>query len=286
MGNRYNLCNGRGDYPILVIIGGKRREQLGIHMSTQVVNDAGSQAKAAERAMPFSVDHLPRYVIIADRLRQKIASGCWPAGTLLPSLHDIAAEFSVARPTARQAVQLLVKEGLLSSQRGLGTFVTKAAAPVKTTPLETSLKALSKTYVGLTPTILEIDETPRTLPTQPKGKPEFIYMRRLHRADGLPYCVISLYIREDVFALEPARFRTQPVIPLMLKLKAVSISEAHQTLTIAVADVETAALLGMTPGAPIANMTRVFQDAKGETIYYAQVSYRGDAVRIDIDLKP
>src|SRR5690606_23717366 len=164
-------------------------------MNMQVLDDAQPVKEPSVHTTQFSADHLPRYVIVADRLRNKISSGGWVAGTALPSLHELADEFSVSRPTARQAVQLLVKEGLLSSQRGIGTIVRQAAAPVKTTPLETSLKALSETYKGLTPTILEIDETPRPLPTQPEGNAEFVYMRRLHMADHLPYCVIALYIR-------------------------------------------------------------------------------------------
>ncbi|MGB6102841.1 MAG: GntR family transcriptional regulator [Pusillimonas sp.] len=235
---------------------------------------------------PWPPSHIPRYVVIADRLRQRIASGVWRAGRMLPSLHDLADEFEVARPTARQAVQLLVAEGLLSSQRGQGTFVTQAAAPVKTTPLETSLQALAETYHGLKPRILEIDENPRILPIDSDGKPCYVYMRRLHSLDGRPYCVISLYIAQDVFKSRPAQFRTRPVIPLMLSLKGLTIKQAHQTLSITSADAETAQLLGIPVGAPLANMVRVFQSDNDTIVYYAEVSYRGDAVRMEIDLKP
>src|SRR5690606_31616713 len=128
----------------------------------------------------------------------------------------LAQEFSVARPTARQAVQLLVKEGLLTSQRGQGTFVTDIATPIKTTPLETSLHELAQTYRSLTPRILEIDEVPRRLPIEEGGAADYIYMRRLHSLDGRPYCVISLYVAQHVFNSKPALFRTKPVIPLLL----------------------------------------------------------------------
>lgn len=239
------------------------------------------QAPAAR----LSASHIPRYVLIADRLRQRITSGAWSAGTLLPSLHQLAAEFGVARPTARQAVQLLVTEGLLVSQRGQGTFVTQAAMPVKTTPLETSLQELAKTYQALTPRILEIDESPRALPFQPDGVADYIYMRRLHSLDGGPYCVIALYIAQDVFDLQPEQFRVKPVIPLILELKRPPIRQAQQTLTISAADAETATLLGIPVGAPVANMTRVFRTDADRVIYYAEVTYRGDAVRLEIDLR-
>lgn len=229
---------------------------------------------------------IPRYVSIADRLRQRITSGTWRAGTLLPSLHELAREFDVARPTARQAVQLLVKEGLLSSQRGQGTFVTQAATPIKTTPLETSLYGLAQTYKDLSPKILESDETPRPLPIVPDGPADYMYMRRLHSLDGRPYCVIALYIAQDVFNSKPAQFRNRAVIPVLLEHESLVIKEARQTLSISAADADTANLLGIPTGAPLANMVRIFRSDSGRIVYYAEVSYRGDAIRLEIDLKP
>lgn len=249
-----------------------------------VIEDSSRQV--AEDAPPrLAASRLPRYVVIADRLRQRIASGALRAGALLPSLHELADEFGVARPTARQAVQLLVSEGLLTSQRGQGTFVTQTATPVKTTPLETSLQELAKTYRDLSPRILEIDEAPRALPSEAAGPADYIYMRRLHSLHGRPYCVIALYILQDAFALRPDDFRSRPVIPVLLEMERPKVTQARQTLTISAADAETAALLGIPTGAPLANMLRVFRTEGGRILYYAEVSYRGDAVRMEIDLK-
>lgn len=233
----------------------------------------------------LSPSPIPRYVIVADRLRQSLARGEWRTGEYLPSLHQLADSFGVARLTARQAVQLLVQEGLLSSRRGQGTLVTEAATPIKTTLLETSLHELGQTYRSLVPRMLEINETPCPLPGTAGGAPGYIYMRRLHSTDGRPYCVISLYIAEPIFALAPERFRTQAVVPLMLDHKEVHIAQARQTLTIGTADAELAMLLHIPADAPIANVTRVFTSADGSILYYAEITYRGDAIRLEIDLK-
>lgn len=243
-------------------------------------------AVALDGCMALPSGPIPRYVIIADRLRHRIESGVWHAGELLPSLHGLASEFGVARPTARQAVQLLVKEGLLSSRRGQGTFVNVAATPIKTTPLETSLNDLAQTYRFLVPRILSIDETPRALPVAMDEPPRYIHMRRLHSLDGRPYCVISLYIAQQVFNLDPDNFRRQPVIPLMVANKAVKIAQARQTLSIGSADAETATLLGIPVDAPVANVVRTFVSSDDFILYYAEVTYRGDGIRLEIDLKP
>lgn len=54
------------------------------------------------------------YSQIADRLRSRIIEGVYPQGTFLPSGKEVAAEFRVARNTARRALRVLVAEGLVT----------------------------------------------------------------------------------------------------------------------------------------------------------------------------
>jgi GntR family transcriptional regulator len=67
-----------------------------------------------------------RYLEIADYLRRLVAHA--QPGDRLPSDAELCARFSVSRMTARQAVQVLANEQLLTRRRGEGTFV--AARPV------------------------------------------------------------------------------------------------------------------------------------------------------------
>ncbi len=57
-------------------------------------------------------------------------------------------------------------------------------------------------------------------------------------------------------------------------------------MTIGVADTETARLLRVPMESPIAHVERFFKDRSGTLFYYAEVAYRGDWVRWEIDLKP
>jgi GntR family transcriptional regulator len=120
--------------------------------------------------------------------------------------------------------------------------------------------------------------------TQGTLAPAYTHMKRVHSTDGAPYCVISLYLEEKIFARSPERFRTQTVIPLLMDLKPCPIARAHQTLTIGQADAETARLLRVPSESPVARVERVFTDADGVVIYYADVIYRGDAVKVEMDL--
>lgn len=63
----------------------------------------------------------PRYQEIAAYLRGLVAEGA-PGGRL-PSEAELCARFAVSRMTTRQALQVLVAEGLLYRRRGQGTFI-------------------------------------------------------------------------------------------------------------------------------------------------------------------
>ena len=47
-----------------------------------------------------------------------------------------------------------------------------------------------------------------------------------------------------------------------------------------------ARLLQLPVNAPVAEVRRVFNDDKGTVIYVAHATYRGDAIRLEMDLRP
>lgn len=67
----------------------------------------------------------PLYEQIADVIAARIADGTYPPRRRIPSEAAICEEFSVARPTARSAVRLLVERGLVHTVRGKGSYVAE-----------------------------------------------------------------------------------------------------------------------------------------------------------------
>ena len=66
---------------------------------------------------------VPPYLAIAAALRERIESGEFPPGAMLPSISRISQEWGVAKITAAKALKELRSEGLTRSVPGWGTFV-------------------------------------------------------------------------------------------------------------------------------------------------------------------
>ena len=232
---------------------------------------------------------MPRYAQLADILRRRIARNRWPPGTQLPTLQALMQEFGVARVTVRQAMELLARDGLVSAERGRGTFVTSQPARERGLMLETSLQALADVYRNDTPNLTLIEEaaaTPQLTARDGTPASQYRFMRRVHSRNGEAYCVISIYIDERVFRMAPRRFRRETVVPVLLELPRVTVKRAWQTLEIGTADVSVARHLSIPVGAPVAEVRRVCQDPHGTVIYLGEVTYRGDYIHLEMDLKP
>ena len=232
---------------------------------------------------------VPRYLQLADLMRQRIARGVWPRQYRLPSLDALVQEFGVSRATVRQAIELLAREQLLSPQQGRGTFVTGLPAPDRFISVKGSLAELSRAYEDTQPRIMNIDESASAPPLRKDEgdpAPAYVFMRRVHFRDGHPYCVINIYLDERIFRQAPDAFRGRTVIPLLTSMPTVIIAQAHQVLTIASADLEVARLLELPMNAPVAEVRRLFRDPAGTVIYLAEATYRGDAILVQMDLKP
>lgn len=237
----------------------------------------------------FNDTPVPRYFQLADLFRQRIGRGEWPDKHRLPTLDALAAEFSVARVTVRQAIDVLAREGLVSPQQGRGTFVSGVPRKERFISVVTTLEELVRNYEDTQPTIVNMEEGVNSPPLKfDEGTPAelYTYMRRVHVRDARPYCVIGLYLDEQIFRRAPAEFRAHTVIPILHKMSDVQIATAHQVLTIGTADMEVAQMLEIPVGSPVAEVRRIFKDPQGIVIYLANVVYRGDAIRIAMDLKP
>ncbi len=66
----------------------------------------------------------PLHMVISEKLKEKIEAGLYEPGERLPSEFDLGELFGVSRTTVRKAIASLSQQGLVTTQRGKGIFVT------------------------------------------------------------------------------------------------------------------------------------------------------------------
>ena len=96
---------------------------------------------------------LPLYVQLAQTIGDRIASGVYPVGSLLPTEAELGLSFSVSRYTVRQAIGHLRSQGLVSARKGVGTRVEAQIAEPSYTQ---SMRSLGELLQYATETRLDV----------------------------------------------------------------------------------------------------------------------------------
>lgn len=75
--------------------------------------------------MEKSTKEKPLYLQIYTELKERIESGEWSYGVMLPSEHEFCDVYGVSRGTVRQVLAKLEEEGFIRRERGKGTFIAR-----------------------------------------------------------------------------------------------------------------------------------------------------------------
>lgn len=92
---------------------------------------------------------MPLYRQLADELSAQIRAGVYAPGSRIPSEHDLAAQYTLGRPTVRQATEVLVRQRVVERRRGSGTFVADSVPEVDLFSLGGTLASFRKRGLNL-----------------------------------------------------------------------------------------------------------------------------------------
>lgn len=71
---------------------------------------------------------VPKYIQLANILRERIEAGTIGAGEQIPSETELEAESGLARGTVRKAIAHLAEQGVVVTVRGKGSYVVEPPA--------------------------------------------------------------------------------------------------------------------------------------------------------------
>lgn len=214
---------------------------------------------------------VPRYLQIADALRRDLRG----EGERIPSEHQLCAIYKVSRPTIRQALDVLVQEGLLYRHAGRGTFSTPTASGDRKLRMigsvgdmmamgeETWFKLLTREVVVVPANIAQALRLP-------PGSSAYRVVGVRH-ADNGPFQHVTAYVPEAIGrALSEEDFSKTSIFGAIERLLATPIKFMEQVTEAALAPRHVAELLQLRPRTPLLLFERTYFAVSGDPVEHAQ----------------
>jgi GntR family transcriptional regulator len=227
---------------------------------------------------------LPRYYQLKEIIRERIVSGDWTPGSLIPSERELCERYGISRMTARQSITELVNEGMLYREQGKGTYVGRPKIAQQLLRLTGFTEDMESRAQRPGAKVLEAEMWPADDETAERlririGQPVY-RLRRLRLADSEPLALetscISFIGCERLLDNDLERDSLYQLLEDTYDLPPL---EAEQELEADVAKDDEALHLKITVGSAILRTRRVTTTRRNQPIEYATSVYRGDKYR-------
>jgi len=232
---------------------------------------------------------IPLYHQVKQLLLGAIESGQWSSNQQLPNESKLAEQFGVSKITLRQALQKLSDLGYIRREQGRGTFVSGPKFGQGPRELMSFTEEMRRHHVlassrVLDKTVMEADVvTAEHLRIPPNAS--VLVLRRLRLADGEPTGVQTAHIPLDLApGLIDEDFENASLYALLETRYGLLPTRAHEQYFAVSADVISADLLGITPGAPVFAAERTTFSADGKPLEFTRSVMRGDRYSIALNL--
>ena len=229
-----------------------------------------------------------QYHRLASLLRHRIARGEYPLGSALPPITQLADDLGVAIVTVRQAYEVLANEGLLRSQRGVGTHVAALPAAAASDNIDVAINDLFAAPPELAFKILEVRRgarvPPELLGPEARVDGDYVCIRKMHTYSDEPFCYVEVYVPASVFdALPRDVARKRKLLAAVLDHLGARCKRVRQRTTVMPADFPVYEMLKIPFASPVAKISRRLLDGKGVLLYAGLTWYRGDRFVSELD---
>jgi len=230
----------------------------------------------------MSDDQAPKYAQVVSEIKKRIERGVYTPGSLLPSEHQLAAEFGVSRPTIVKSLGALRQDGWIDTQQGKGSFVrgrpaladaerTRPADGVLETPEAELSGELVQAGVKLAP-----PHVTALLGLQP-GARAFVRQLLLSEDDE-PAELASAWLPLELAAgtdLSSPDLLSESLRHHLQARKKIRLDHAVEQITARHPSGEEAALLRISPDAPVLSVIVTAYDATGRPIQVSDLVLPG-----------
>lgn len=233
----------------------------------------------------------PLYHQLYALLKSIITNGTLPHGEKLPTEEQLARLFEVSRITSRRAMDELFREGLVSRQRGKGSYVRYRVPPRPFhAPMVGMLQEMES--IGRFSTARVLECSMRTPPLDVRsemglkaGEPA-LYLARVRSKDGMPFGYYTSWTVGVETPSDLGEFRHTPRMALFRR-QGLEVAFIKQILTARAAESEAAEALELEPGDSVLSLTRLgypTAGGDGNAVDFLRVQYHPERFEYHIDL--
>ncbi len=225
----------------------------------------------------------PKYAQVIAELQRRIESGEYPPGSLIPSEHQLSAEFGTARPTVVRALRVLRQEGWIETQQGKGSFVRGRPALAEVTVARRGQGELDRDEAREGGELVSVglaSPPPRiaALLRWPKDR-QLVSRRRLVRQDGEASEVVTWWFPPEL-AEGTDLARSDPlrggIRAYLARRKGARVDHVVEQVTARHPSTNEVKLLGITKSAPVLALYVAARDASGSPLFALDVAMPGD----------
>ncbi|MEO8672649.1 MAG: GntR family transcriptional regulator [Tahibacter sp.] len=225
----------------------------------------------------------PRYLQVADELREELKRGDHPVGGMLPTEAQLCERFAISRYTAREALRILEEMGLVTRRRGSGTQVRSAEPHVRYNQYVRSIDDLLQ-YTQATrfqlrhSDRLEADATIASwLDARAGTECVLLHGIRYQRRMLKPFCITDVYRRATMQGLPPGYARVEDAMRALIEGELFArVGLVEQRISAVSLDAEQARELEVEPGSPALRSLRRYFDPKDRILLVAVTLHPGD----------
>jgi DNA-binding GntR family transcriptional regulator len=244
---------------------------------------------AADPSTTVGAEPVPKYFRIKQAVLQRIATGVWAPGAMIPSEVELCREFGVSRTTARKAVSDLAYEGRLNVVQGKGTFV--AIPKVEEHFIQRAFgihEDMQRRGITLTTQVLrqEVEEASpevaRRLELR-RGEPVHLIVR-LRFVDEEPMLISTTYVPYSLCPDLTKEDLTECSLYALLRDRyGLAIARGERRLEAVAADGREARLLDIALGSPLLLLDSVAYAADGRPFEHSVALQRGDRTTVEVE---
>lgn len=221
-------------------------------------------------------------------LRSLILHPDFSNGALFPKETDLAEYWSISRNTLRQAINNLVKEGLLERKKRSGTRVTRQKISTNLNNWMSFTHEMESMGLSFKNILLEVEKRAANdevaLNLQIQAQTEVVCLKRIRSIDENPMVYFESYFHPGIGILADETFEKPLYELLNEKYNCVPVYSQEEIKAIA-ATKNLAEILKIKEGDPLLERKRRVLDAEKRLIEYNICYYSSDWFTYSIEIK-